>query len=143
MNLQSLFTNDPPFITVNAGGFHLSNQIHQQLHASIEDYIPVRKLFENRTLTCQSIGAVKNRHGRHCSLCSLRYRCRQSIRLMLLIQQKDTPAIPAALDVGNASFPMLQALLERISPDELAETMIQIGLRPDNQSIQLTFEETL
>jgi hypothetical protein len=140
MNLNALFQNDPPFITVNSDGFQLDGTRHPSLHVYIEDYIAVRKLFEGRSLSCQSIGAVKNRQGRHCSLCSMRYRCRQGIRLMLLLDGESGQR-PAALDVGSASFPSLQALLDRISPEQLAETLVEILVRPESHPIQLTFED--
>ena len=104
----------PAYIAVNSEGFHLNGQLFQKLECFIREIIPVRKLFNGKKIECYSNDAKKGKNEELCALCPKRMNCRQRIRLMLLLHDKQKDPLPAQLEINSNSFENLKRMLEPI-----------------------------
>ena len=105
----------PAYISVNTAGFQLNGKTFQTIECFIREISPVRKLFKGRKIECHSNDAKKSKSGEFCALCPRRMLCKQRIRLMLLIQDKDKEGIPAQLEINSNSFVHLKKSWSRLN----------------------------
>ena len=111
--IRELFqATEPLYVGVRAGTFVINDRPLEKLEVSIQHILPVRKRFTDRKLACFSLNARTGKNGRYCALCNDRYRCRQRIRLMMLVHNLDPAPIPAIQEIAFASFDALEQLLE-------------------------------
>jgi hypothetical protein len=129
----------PVFIAVNERGFRIGDKYTEQIQAFIREIMPVRKFFNGKTMECFSNDAKKGRNGELCALCPNRTRCRQRIRLMLVIANKEELE-PAQLEINSTSFRNLKETLEPIREEELPNTLITITVVKSDGHIRVAFK---
>jgi hypothetical protein len=128
----------PAFVAVNEQGFRISDRHTEQIRAFIREIMPVRKLFNGKTMECFSNDAKKGRNGELCAVCPNRNRCRQRIRLMLVIADGEKQE-PAQLEINSNSFQNLKDALEPLPQDELQKTLIEISVVKTDGHIRVAF----
>lgn len=128
----------PAYIAVNAEGFTVEGKAYTELQCFIRDIIPVRKLFKEKKVECYSNNAKKGKNGEYCALCKKRAKCRQRIRLMLLLHDEDEET-PAILEINTNSHDNLRRSLEKINDDELSTQLIAISVEKHGKYIQVQF----
>ncbi|MBC8426103.1 hypothetical protein H8E07_18475 [bacterium] len=127
--IRELFQDaEPVYVAVRAGTLVINDLPQDKLQVSIQDILPVRKLFRDRKLACFSTNGRTGKNGRYCALCQDRYRCRQRIRLMMLVHNLDSDPTPAVLEIAPPSFDALDELLERVPRVELADTLVTVAI---------------
>jgi len=121
-------TAKPLYISIQDGDFFLNDQHRDLLEVKIHDMIPVRKLFRDRQLECYSLDNTTGKAGQYCALCRNRYRCRQRLRLMLLVYNVTPDPLPAVLEISPASFDSLDALIQNVGQNQLPNTLVIIRI---------------
>lgn len=129
----------PAYIAVNSDGFHLDGKLFQTLECFIKEIIPVRKLFKGKKIECYSNDAKKGKNDELCALCSKRMNCRQRIRLMLLVHDKESEPVPAQLEINNNSFATLEKMLEPIEEDDLSSLLVVLEVKRQDKYLQIQF----
>ena len=129
----------PAYIAVNSDGFQLDGKHFKTLECFIREIIPVRKLFRGRKIECYSNDAEKGKNGEMCALCTKRRKCRQRIRLMLLVQGGNNKSVPAQLEINNNSFGTLKKMLEPIEKDELPGLLVSLEIKKQDKYLQIQF----
>ena len=129
----------PAYIAVNSEGFHLDGKRFDTLDCFIREIIPVRKLFKGKKIECYSNDAKKGKNGELCALCPKRMKCRQRIRLMLLVHGKNDDPVPAQLEINNNSFETLKEMLEPIEKDDLSNLLVSLKIKKQNKYLQIQF----
>lgn len=139
MNLSFLNKTKIAYVGINRQGFSVGSKTYSEIECYIRDIIPVRKLFNGRKIECYSNDAVKGKSGEFCAICRNRIICRQRIRLMLLLHEKEEET-PAQMEINTNSFDNLRKALEPIEENELPKTLISIKIKKWNNYLQLYFE---
>lgn len=138
MKLNFFNNNNAVYIGVNNHGFNIGGKSYDKLECCIKDIIPVRKLFNGKKIECYSNDAVRGKSGEYCSLCKKRKLCRERMRLMLLIHEKNAET-PAQMEINTNSFNNLREALEPIPENELPKTIISIKIKKQEKYLQLQF----
>ncbi len=138
MKLNCFDNVRPAYIAVNTKGFTIDEKTYNELKCSIKDINPVRKLFKRKKVECYSNDAKKGKNGEYCSLCKKRNQCRQRIRLMLLVYDKDGET-PAILEINTNSYDNLCKSLENINDDELSAQLMVLSIEKRDKYIQVQF----
>ena len=139
MNFDFFNELKPAYVAVNIDGFYLNGKLFQTLECSIKEIMPVRKLFKGKKIECYSNDAKKGKGGELCALCSKRMVCRQRIRLMLLVHDKENDSIPAQLEINSNSFTPLKKMLEPIKADDLSSLLIMLKVKMQDKYLQIQF----
>ena len=129
----------PAYIAVNSEGFHLNGQLFQKLECFIREIIPVRKLFNGKKIECYSNDAKKGKNEELCALCPKRMNCRQRIRLMLLLHDKQKDPLPAQLEINSNSFENLKRMLEPIKEEDLSSLLVVLEVQKQGKYLQIEF----
>jgi len=119
---------EPLYVAVREGEFRVGDQYYKLLEVSIQDVLPVRKLFLESRLVCFSFDNRTGKNGTYCALCPNRFRCRRRIRLMILIHNVDSEPLPAVLEISPASFDALEQLINEVGHEKLPNTLVLIQL---------------
>ena len=127
MKLDFFKDDKPAYIAVNSDGFIICGNAYSKLECFIRDVIPVRKLFNGKKLECYSNNGINGKNGEFCSICRKLNKCRQRMRLMLLIPEENAET-PAILEINANSFDSLQKGLEPIDEKELSRQLFCIKL---------------
>lgn len=138
MKLNFFNDNKPVYISVNMNGFYLCEKYYSQIECFIRDIIPVRKLFYDKKLECYSNDGKTGKNGEICSICRKRNKCRQRIRMMLLINEENVET-PAILEINVNSFASLQKALEPIEEKELSKQLFLLSCGNENKYLQINF----
>ena len=139
MNFDFFNDTKPAYIAVNSDGFYLNGKPFQKLECFIREIIPVRKLFKGKKIECYSNDAKKGKSAELCALCSKRMRCRQRIRLMLLVHGSNGEKIPAQLEINSNSFETLKRMLEPVKQDDLPGLLVVLEVKKQDKYIQIQF----
>ena len=139
MNFNFFEDTKAAYISVNNAGFLVNGKIFQTIQCFIREIRPVRKLFKGRKIECYSNDAKKSKSGEFCALCPKRMQCKQRIRLMLLIQDKDQEGIPAQLEINSNSFEPLKKILEPIKTEELPTLLVNLAVKTQDKYLQIQF----
>jgi len=139
MNLDFFDESKPAYIAVNTNGFHLNGKLYRKLECFIKEIIPVRKLFKGKKIECYSNDAKKGKSGEICALCQKRMNCRQRIRLMLLMHDKENKPVPAQLEINKNSFETLKKMLEPIEADDLSSLLVVLEVKKQDKYLQIQF----
>lgn len=131
---------EAPFVTMDGSGFTVGQQQTETLEVYIQELVPVRKRFQNRKITCWSIGGTRAKNGTYCSLCADSFRCKQRIRIKMLIANLDDEPFPALLEINSNSFLSLQNTTEIIGENNLPNKPVIIKNSTNLKgAISLTF----
>ena len=128
MKLDFIDELEPQYVRVKPNRFVLDGQGVKSLQAFIEDVIPVRKLFQDKKLVCQSQDGKTGKNGVHCALCRDRYKCRRRLRLMLMIENLKERPTPAILEINPQSFDELSDAVKTIDEQDLKTTMMEMSV---------------
>jgi len=140
MNFNFFDESKPAYIAVNRDGFSLNGKVFKTLNCFIKEIIPVRKLFKGKKIECYSNNAEKGKNGELCALCSKRMNCRQRIRLMLLVHNKESESVPAQLEINSNSFAPLKKMLEPIEEDDLSTLLVVLEIKKQDKYLQIQFK---
>lgn len=134
------FFNDkkPVYISVNTDGFNIGENHCSQIECFIRDIIPVRKLFNGKKLECYSNNGKTGKNREICSICRKQNKCRQRMRLMLLLHEENIET-PAVLEINTNSFDSLQNALEPIDEKELPKQLFSLSLKDKDKYLQIIF----
>jgi len=139
--ITNLFEEEKPqYLSVNKNGFILDGKQYSIINAFIENIIPVRKLFVDKSIKCYSNDAKKGKEGQRCSLCIRHSRCSKRLRLMMLLAIKNEEKIPAILEINQNSFNNLEKMLENIKEEELRQILIEIKVKQVKGYLQVFFK---
>lgn len=112
-------TAEAPFVSFNGVEFSIGKQQFETIESYIQELVPVRKLFQDKRIICWSIGGTRAKNGTYCSLCPNNFRCRQRIRIKMLISNIEQEPVPALLEINKNSFQSLQKAVEMIGENNL------------------------
>lgn len=136
---DTVFKTQVPFIKVGITGFVINGQHLKALDLHVHGFRFMRKLFSANKISCYSMDAVTGNAGHQCCLCDWNYRCTKVIRLKVMVENT-TSAIPAMLDVNDASFASIEHILETIPPDELHKTLVTAIINTQNHGLKIDFK---
>jgi len=138
--MNNLFEEEKPkFLSVNKNGFMLDGKQYQTINVLMENIIPVRKLFEGKTIKCYSNNAKIGKDGQRCILCSKKTKCSRRLRLMMLVLTDDEE-VPSILEINKNSFENLKKEIENIEENNLRKTLIEMQIKQDNKYLQVFFK---
>jgi hypothetical protein len=128
MKLDFIEELEPHYVRVKPNRFVIDGRGVESIQAFIEDVIPVRKLFLDKKLICQSQDGKTGKNGAHCALCRDRYKCRKRLRLMLVIENCGEKSTPAILEINPQSFDPLREAVRTINEDNLKNTLMEMSV---------------
>ena len=138
--IREMFNTDRPvFITFEDDRFNLGLRRRDEVAGTIADIYPVRKRFVGNRIACRSMDAVTGCGGRRCALCRDRWTCTERIRLMLLLDGLADGLFPAILEIGHASFDALDAFVEDVGIDRLANQKLVITMERIDGRLRFDF----
>lgn len=140
--IRDLFNTDRPvFVRFQGERFIIGKRRRDALQGVITDMIPMRKRFENNRIACYSNDGITGKNRQRCALCRLRWTCAERLRLMMLLEGLEKEHIPAILEIGHGSFEALDAFLEDIGVEKLADTTTVISMNRDRGRLRFTFHK--
>lgn len=117
---------EAPFVSTDGVCFTVGKKQAETLEVFIQQLVSVRKLFKDRKIVCWSVGGQRAKNGTYCSLCSDSFRCRQRIRIKMLISNLTEEPFPAILEINRISFDSLKQAVEMIGENNLPNKNIII-----------------
>ena len=125
--IRELFEKSKPtFISIRGTDLILKNVPFPHLDILITDFLPIRKLFIDKKLSCYSLNNTSGKHGQYCALCRQRFRCQPKLRLMILVYNIEKKPIPAIFEIDPRSFDSLEELIQNIGEQKLFDTLMTI-----------------
>ena len=127
----------PSFISVQNETFIIDQQAYQAIQCIIQKTQPVRKLFQDRKLKCNSMDAKTSHNGKiYCCFCDHKRICQRKIRLSMIMVTSPEP-IPVVLDINPPSFSGLKTLIDQIGEEKLKNSPVNLKIIYDDQDRRL------
>ena len=126
--MSSLFHNSQiSYASIQGDYFKVDGELYTVLKGGIQEFTPIRKLFEDGKLSCYSADNLQGKTGIYCSFCKKRFKCQQKVRLnMVLCAGSQQRCV--VLDINSPSFPGLRELIDKVGEEQLSQCRVAMKI---------------
>lgn len=116
----------PTYVRLRNGRLLVGDREWDTLDVTLQDIVPVRKLFDGARLECWSVNGARGRDKRICGFCAAAGRCQKRLRLHLLLNGDGNADLPAVLEVKAGAFAALDSAIESLGTEDWRNTLFRI-----------------